>query len=56
MAQEARTELEIWKALSRRGEERLGKARVDELRADIEQVVAELRQLETYPLRADDEA
>jgi hypothetical protein len=48
----ANRELEIWK----RAEERLGKARADELRADIEQVVGELEQIASFPLKADDEA
>jgi hypothetical protein len=56
MAQEMRTELEIWKVLSQRAEERFGKARADEIRADIEQVVGELRQIDAYPLKAGDEA
>ena len=46
---------EIAKELASRAEEKFGKERADQLRAELEQMAAEIQQLRDTPLEIEDE-
>jgi hypothetical protein len=47
-------ELAIWQTIMERADRQLGKARAEALRADLEQVVAEISRVSSWPVTPDD--
>ena len=47
--------IEIAKDLASRAQEKLGKERAEQLRAELEQMAAEIQQLRNTPLEIEDE-